>query len=94
MELFPGQPVRLTPFFGYRSRDRLVIGARALRAGKSGFERRGRIQAMRTMLAQFASREVAGLEVRLELKAPGGRTSDHHAVTDREGYARFEVELA
>ena len=94
MDLFPGQPVRLQPFFGYRSHRRLVISARALRAGKQGFEKRGRLQAMRTMLAQFASREVEGLAVRLELKSPGGVTSNHHAVTDREGYVRFEIELA
>lgn len=93
MDLFPSRPVRLQPFFGYRSNDRLVIGARALRAGKPGFEKRGRLQAMRTMLAQFASREVAGLEVRLEVREPNGNVSDHHATTDREGYARFEIEL-
>lgn len=94
MDLFPGQPVRLQPFFGYRSNRRLVISARALRAGKSGFEKRGRLQAMRTMLAQFASREVAGLDVRLELRSPDGVSSDHHATTDREGYVRFEIDLA
>lgn len=93
MDLFPGQPIRLQPFFGYRSNDRLEIGARALRAGKHGFEKRGRLQAMRTMLAQFASREVAGLEVRIEIREPDGKVTDHYGTTDREGYVRFEIEL-
>lgn len=93
MALFDRAPVRLQPFFGYRSETRLTISARALRAGHATFERRGRVQAMRTMLAQFASREVAGLQVRLELKAPGGATVEHHAVSDREGYVRFDLPL-
>jgi hypothetical protein len=38
MDLFMPPPVRLQPYFGYRSRTRLVLGARALRAGKPGFE--------------------------------------------------------
>lgn len=93
MDLFSGPRIRLQPFFGYRSNEKLVIGARALRAGKAGFEKRGRLQAMRTMLAQFASREVAGLDVRLEVREPDGTLTNHHATTDREGYARFEIDL-
>lgn len=93
MDFFPGQPVRLQPYFGYRSRDRLVISARALRAGKPGFDRGGRLQAMRTMLAQFASREAAGIEVQLELKSPQGRRTTHAAVTDREGFVRFDIAI-
>lgn len=93
MDLFPGQPVRLQPYFGYRSGTRLVIAARALRSGKPGFDNGGRLQAMRTMLAQFASREEAGLPVQLELKSPQGRRSRHDAVTDREGFVRFDVPL-
>lgn len=93
MDLFSSPPVRVQPYFGYRSADRLVLTARALRAGKAGFEQRGRLQAMRTMLAQFASREVPDLPVRLELKSPSGTTSEHHATTDREGYVRFDVAL-
>ena len=93
MDFFSGQPVRLQPYFGYRSRDRLVIAARALRSGKPGFENGGRLQAMRTMLAQFASREAPELEVRLELKSPEGRKTEHVAITDREGFVRFEIEL-
>ncbi len=94
MDLLLGRPIRLQPYFGYRSGEKLVISARALRAGKPGFEKRGRMQAMRTMLAQFASREVAHLPVRLEIKSAAGITAEHHGITDREGYVRFEVALA
>jgi phosphatidate phosphatase APP1 len=97
MALFASTPVRLQPFFGYRSETRLTITARALRSGGGGgdvFARRGRIQAMRTMLAQFASREVPGLDVRLELRSPDGTTIERTAVTDKEGYVRFNLALA
>ena len=96
MNLFASVPVRLQPYFGYRSQTRLTITARALRAGKPNsdpFARRGRLQAMRTMLAQFASREVPGLAVRLELRAPGGELIEREGVTDQEGYVRFDVPL-
>ena len=93
MDLLLGRPIRLQPYYGYRSTAKLVVGARALRASKPGFERRGRMQAMRTMLSQFASREVPDLAVRLELKSPDGETVEHHGVTDREGHIRFEIDL-
>jgi phosphatidate phosphatase APP1 len=97
MALFASAPVRLQPYFGYRSESRLTITARALRAGRSRgdpFARRGRLQAMRTMLAQFASREVAGLEVRLELRSPDGTSIERVGVTDGEGYVRFDIPLS
>jgi phosphatidate phosphatase APP1 len=47
---------------------------------------------MRTMVAQFASREEAGVHVTLEIDA-GGTPVRHHAVSDREGYVRFDVAL-
>ncbi|GGE04537.1 phosphatase [Tsuneonella deserti] len=96
MPLFSTAPVRVQPFFGHRSETRLTITARALRAGRPGkdeFAPRGRLQAMRTMLAQFASREVPGLAVRLELKNPEGATLELEAVSDQEGYVRFDVPL-
>jgi len=92
MELFVPPAVRLQPYFGYRSRNRLVLTARALRSGKPGFDRRGRIQAMRTMLSQFASREEAGVSVTLEIEV-GGTILRHDTVTDGEGYARFDIAL-
>ena len=92
MDLFAAPAVRIQPYFGYRSRDRLVLGARALRSGKPGFEKRGRIQAMRTMLAQFASREEAGIEVVLDIEVRGAITS-YQGRTDSEGFVHFHVEL-
>jgi phosphatidate phosphatase APP1 len=92
MDVFLSPPVRIQPYFGYRSRDRLVLGARALRAGKPGFEKRGRVQAMRTMLAQFASREEAGVRVTLELEV-AGITMHHEAETDLEGFVHFDIAL-
>jgi phosphatidate phosphatase APP1 len=94
--LFATAPVRLQPFFGYRSETRLTVTARALRTGKPSsdvFKRRGRLQAMRTMLAQFASREVPDLTVRLELKRIDGTALQCESVTDQEGYVRFDVPL-
>jgi phosphatidate phosphatase APP1 len=96
MPLFEPAPVRIQPFFGYRSENRLTLSARALRAAKPDgktFARRGRMRAVRTMLTQFASREVPGLAVRLELKGPSGDTVDHHGITDKEGYVHFDVAL-
>ena len=93
MALFPGQPVRIQPYFGHRSRTRLIVAARALRSGKPAYENGGRLQAMRTMLAQFASREAAGIEVTLELKSPEGNRTRYPGTTDREGFVRFEIEL-
>lgn len=48
---------------------------------------------MRTMVAQFASREVAGVEVILELGRGDGESETHQAITDSEGYAHFDVAL-
>ena len=92
MALLDPPPVRLQPYFGYRSRERLVLSARALRSGKPRFENRGRLQAMRTMLAQFASREEAGVRVTLEMDV-AGIAMRHEAVTDREGFVRFDIAL-
>jgi phosphatidate phosphatase APP1 len=85
-------PVRLQPYFGYRSRTRLVIAARALRAGETAFEKGGRWQAFRTMVAQFASREAAGLPVTLEVKTSAGIVR-HDAHTNSEGFVHFDIPL-
>ena len=45
------------------------------------------------MIAQFASREVAGLAVELELKAPDGTRLRHAGTTDEEGFVKFDVAL-
>ena len=93
MDILLGAPVRLQPFFGYRNRERLRISARALRSAKPGFDSGGRLQAMRTMLAQFASREVAELPVAMEIAHDDGEIERHEALTDKEGYVHFDVIL-
>ena len=93
MNPFSARPVRIQPHFGYRSRNRIVIGARALRSDAAGFDKRGRLQAMRTMLAQFASREAMGVRVTLEVEAQGGVLLRHEAETDGEGFVHFDIAL-
>ena len=88
-----GPPVRIQPYFGYRSRTRLILGARALRARDKGFTPGNQIRAMRTMLSHFASREEAGIPVRLEVAGPGGILATHEGETDREGHVRFDIPL-
>lgn len=93
MKFLFGHPVRLQPYFGHRSRTHLSVSARALRGVSPKFEPKGRIQAIATMLRQFASREQPELAVTLELKSPGGDTVKREGVTDQEGFVRFEIEL-
>jgi phosphatidate phosphatase APP1 len=93
MELFLPPPVIVQPYFGYRSATRLVIAARALRSGKAGFAKGGRLKAVRTMLAQFASREEGGVAVTLEMEANGRKLLQIEAQTDAEGFVRFDVPL-
>lgn len=90
---FRSAPVRMQPYFGYRSRTRLKLEARALRSAPGTFEPRGRIRALRTMLAQFASREQAGLKVRLKVEGPGGTLLSGEATTDGEGFVHFDLPL-
>lgn len=93
MPFIPTAPVRIQPFFGYRNRERLRITARALRSRIDGFEKGGKWRAARTMLAQFASHEVEGLAVELEIARPGGAAHRHQGITDREGFVHFDIRL-
>ncbi len=93
MDIFPRHPARILPYFGYRSRTRLTLTARALRAREADFTGGGKWRAFRTMLSQFASHEVEGLEVTLELERQDGSKSRHPVTTDSEGFARWDVTL-
>ena len=93
MPIFSSAPTRVLPYFGYRSVDKLYLTARALRSGQRRYEKKGRLQALRTMLATFASREVADFPVELELADGEGNRSRHPGVTDSEGYVHFEIPL-
>ncbi|MGX7896235.1 phosphatase domain-containing protein [Tsuneonella sp. HG222] len=88
-----GPPVRIQPYFGYRSRTRLIVTARALRARERDFAKSGRLQAMRTLASQFASREEAGIAVTLEVAGPDGLLVRHEGLTDGEGFVRFDLVL-
>ena len=94
MPLFARASTRIQPYFGFRSRQRLCLTARALRSGTPGFEGTGRIRAFRTLLAHFASREVAGVAVRLTIRHDGATLLDHTQVTDGEGFVHFDCALA
>ncbi|WP_114521255.1 phosphatase domain-containing protein [Altererythrobacter sp. ZODW24] len=94
MDIFPRHPARILPYFGYRSRTRLTLTARALRAREADFSGGGKWRAFRTMLSQFASHEVAGLEVTLELERQDGSKSRHPVTTDSEGFARWDIALS
>jgi len=93
MPINRGHPIRVLPFFGYRSSKRLCISARALRAGQNDFSIGGRWRALCTMLAQFASHEIAGLYVSLRLNSPNGASREFSAASDKEGFVHFDVEL-
>ncbi|MBX7532899.1 DUF2183 domain-containing protein [Qipengyuania sp. 1XM1-15A] len=93
MPFFSTAPVRIQPYFGYRNRERLFITARALRSRVGNFEKRGKWRAMRTMMGQFASHEVKELPVELEIVSPSGETRRHQGLTDKEGFAHFDIPL-
>jgi phosphatidate phosphatase APP1 len=93
MRPFLPPPVRIQPYFGYRNCDRLIISARALRLSAKGFDKRGRLRTVRTMLSHFASREERGIAVELEIEAGGHVVARHRSETDREGFVHFDVAL-
>lgn len=93
MPLLPSRKIRVQPYFGYRNGNRLTITARALRSRPPEFAAKGRWQAMRTMLAQFASHEVADLPVTLEIENAAGEAHRYDAVSDAEGFVHFDIAL-
>lgn len=93
MDILHGRPTRIQPYFGYRSADRLMLTARALKAREPKFETSGQLRALRTMLAQFASREVPDVAVRLEIERPDGERFSYDAHTSSEGFVEFDIAL-
>ena len=93
MPLLSTKPVRLNPYFGWRSERRLYLKARALRSRPATFGRKGRLQALRTMIAQFASHEVEGVAVTLEWIDGSGKRQHRTASTNGEGFVVFDVAL-
>ena len=93
--LFPGNaPVRVQPFFGYRNDRTLVVSARALRRREPVFDTRGFWGGLGTMIRQYASHEVPGLDVHLEFETGAGELIRQSATTENEGFARFEIPFA
>ena len=93
MPLISYKPVRLQPYFGWRSASQIYLKARALRSRPSNFGAAGRWQALRTMIGQFASHEVEGLAVTLEWMDADGQRRSTDGVTDAEGYVVFDIAL-
>lgn len=91
--LFRRDPIRVQPFFGFRTADRLFLTARAIRSREPVFEKRSFWRDFATMVALYTSKEVADFEVELEFRYPDGRTLAQSAKTGPEGYVRFELPL-
>lgn len=94
MTLFRARPVRIQPYFGYRSRHRLVLQARALRGSALGFTGKSGWRAMRVLARQFLSAEVPDVEVTLEVESRHGAILQRTGTTDSEGHVRFDIALA
>lgn len=88
---FGRAPLRVEPFFGFRSEDRLLLTARALRAHEPTFASRSFLGDLRTMLRQYLSREVPDLELEIRYSSTDCGPVTHTVRTDSEGYARFEI---
>jgi phosphatidate phosphatase APP1 len=88
-----GHPARVRPYFGYRNTTRLRLTARALRMRERGWEHDGTLRKLSAMLRQFASQEVAGLAVTLELRARDGKCETFTEVSDQEGFVHFDVSV-
>jgi phosphatidate phosphatase APP1 len=94
MALFRPSPVGVHPFFGYRSRQRLRLTARAMRQGARSFEvGGGRLRAIRTLFGQFTSSEIAGVRVTLRVDGPDGTLLGAEAISDAEGFVQFDLPL-
>lgn len=86
-------PVTVQPFYGYRNSGELALSARALRRKHPRFDRSGFWGSLAVMVRQYASHEVAGLEVTLEYKTGSGEIVRDTGTTDDEGFAHFSCEL-
>jgi phosphatidate phosphatase APP1 len=94
MPLIPSREIRVQPYFGFRNAERLVVDVRVLRGGPPEFDLSGGWRTFRTMLRLYNSHEVGGHSVTLEIEAPDGTRHTHEAVSDKEGFCHFEVDLA
>ncbi|MHA7820703.1 MAG: phosphatase domain-containing protein [Erythrobacter sp.] len=86
-------PVRVQPFYGYRNAERLTLSVRAIQAREPVFKQGSFWRGFATMVEQYLSHEVAGVTVELEYPLPNGETLTERAVSDAEGFARFDLAL-
>ena len=86
-------PVRVLPFFGFRSDSRLHLSARALRTREPAFEKRSFWRDFVNMVGQYLSHEEPGVPVELRFELPDGEVLTQKAVSDDEGYVRFDIDL-
>ena len=93
MGIFRRRPVRVQPFFGYRSRERLTLVGRTQRSRAPEFEQAGRWRTFRIMVSQFFASEVANERVTLCLTRADGEDFDFETFSDDDGYFRFDIEL-
>lgn len=92
MPLF-GHPARVRPYFGFRNAGRLRLTARALRMREAGWEHGGTARKLAAMFSQFASNEVPGFAVTLEIATRAGERRRFSQATDADGYVHFDVEV-
>lgn len=85
---FKRPPVRVEPYFGFRTGKRLRLSARVLRGEKPGFAGDGWSGALKRMLGQFLSHEMLGVDVTL---TRGDQSWP--ATSDEEGFVHFDVEV-
>ena len=93
MGIFSRRPVRVQPYFGYRSHDCLVLTGRTLRSRPPEFGEAGRWRTFRVMVSQFFASQVANVRVTLCLTRADGEDFVHETMSDADGYFRFEVPL-
>lgn len=94
MPLIPARDIRVQPYFGFRNAERLIVDLRVLRGEPPEFDLSGGWRTFRTMLRLYNSHEVGGHSVALEVEAPDGARHTHEAVSDKEGFCHFEIDLA
>jgi phosphatidate phosphatase APP1 len=90
MPLF-GHPTVVRSYFGYRSAERLVLTARALRMLEPRWERTRILGKIAAIVSQFAASEVADLSVTLEFAAEGREPLGYTQVSDKHGYLCFDL---
>lgn len=86
-------PVRVQPFFGYRTANRLCLTARAIKGREPAFVKRSFWRDFATMVALYSAKEVPDLSVELEYRLSNGDVLLQKAKSGPDGYVRFDMPL-